>query len=98
MSSNGAFVEVLVVFWGLVFIGLGIIAYRTQQKRRRDSDYDLKNNKATILSVDFTGRQGQLEIQGELWAFICDQPLQVTDSVTVQERQGLTLLVKKKRN
>jgi membrane protein implicated in regulation of membrane protease activity len=37
-----------------------------------------------------------VEIQGEVWNFISDEELKLTDKVEVLSRQGLTLKIKKK--
>ncbi|MGZ3744176.1 MAG: NfeD family protein [Pseudobdellovibrionaceae bacterium] len=77
-------------------LGLGTLALRTYRGQRRDTDFDLKNKKITIVSLDPKARSGQVEIQGEFWNFISDEELNLTDRVEVLERQGLTLKIRKK--
>jgi len=79
-----------------VVLGLGYLALRTVRSRKRDADYDLKTKKGTLLSVEAGGRRGQVEIQGEVWKFISEEDLKMSDRVEVVGRQGLTLKVKKK--
>ncbi|HEY8269582.1 MAG TPA: nodulation protein NfeD [Pseudobdellovibrionaceae bacterium] len=79
-----------------IFLGLGTLALRTFRSRRHDTDFDLKTQRVTIVSLDPPGCSGQVEIQGEFWKFICDEELKITDAVEVLDRQGLTLKIKKK--
>jgi len=86
---------VTIVLSGVLF-GVGFLALRTLRTRRKDADYDLITKKVKLLSVDSEGRSGQVEIQGEVWKFISDEELKLTDSIEVLSRQGLNLKIKKK--
>lgn len=77
-------------------LGVGYLAVRTLRGRRKDADFDLKTKKVKLVSVDSHGRSGQVEIQGELWKFISEDELKLTDEVQVNSRQGLTLRISKK--
>lgn len=79
-----------------VILGLGCLALRTIRRHRKDADYDLKNKNAKVVSVESLGRAGQVEIQGEVWKFVSDEEVKITDAVEVLSRQGLTLKIKKK--
>lgn len=79
-------------------LGVGFLAVRTLRRRKKDADYDLKTKKIKLLSVDSSGRTGQVEIQGEVWKFLSEESLQSTDAVEVVHRQGLTLKIKKKES
>lgn len=79
-----------------IMLGLGSLAIRTLRTRRKDADYDLKTKSVKVVSVDSTGRAGQVEILGEVWKFSSDQPIEIGDRVEVLGREGLTLKIRKK--
>ncbi len=84
-------VSILAVF----FFGIGYLALKTMRLKTRDTDHDLLVATGSVLFVEEDGHKGQLRITGEVWKFTSNDVLAVNDKVQVQERQGLTLKIKK---
>lgn len=80
---------------GAIFFGIGFLALKTLQMKSQDTDSDLMANEGVVISVGENGHNGQIEIMGETWKFISEDPLRKNDRVRVTARQGLTLNVKK---
>lgn len=91
ISLISAVVGTIAVF----FFGLGYLALKTLRHRSRDTDTDLQNSEGVVMAVDENGHSGQIQILGEIWKFVSEDPLSVGDRVNVTARQGLTVNVKK---
>lgn len=85
----------VVLILGLIFLGLGYLAFGTLKLKKRDLDHDLQEAEGMVVSIEADGHRGQIQIMGETWKFVSEDPLEITDRVQVNSRQGLTLLVKK---
>lgn len=79
----------------IIFGGLGFLAVRTLGMKSKGHDDDLKELPNRIISLESDGLSGKIEIAGEVWSFICDEPLTLQDSVLVLNRESLILKVKK---
>lgn len=80
---------------GILFLGIGYLALKTIRMKTRDSDAQMQSSEGIVMTVEGNGHRGQVEIIGEIWNFVSEDPLQEKDRVHVTERQGLTLNVKK---
>nr|BFD63319.1 nodulation protein NfeD [Bdellovibrio sp. HM001] len=80
---------------GVLFLGIGYLALKTIRMKTRDSDAQMQSSEGIVMTVEGNGHRGQVEIIGEIWNFVSEDPLQEKDRVHVTGRQGLTLNVKK---
>ncbi|WP_347357812.1 nodulation protein NfeD [Bdellovibrio sp.] len=80
---------------GIVFLGIGYLALKTIRLKTKDADAQMQSTDGVVMTVEGNGHRGQVEIIGEIWNFVSEDPLQVKDRVHVTGRQGLTLNVKK---
>lgn len=80
---------------GVLFLGIGYLALKTIRLKTKDADTQMQSSDGTVMTVEGNGHRGQVEIIGEIWNFVSEDPLQVKDRVHVTGRQGLTLNVKK---
>lgn len=87
----------VVAVLGIFFLALGYLALKTIRHRSRDSDADLQSSEGVVMTIQGNGHAGQVEIMGEIWKFVSEDPLLKGDRVHVTGRQGLTLNVKKNK-
>jgi membrane-bound serine protease (ClpP class) len=80
---------------GAFFIGLGFLALKTARRKKQDWDTEMIGKSARIVRTE-SGREGQLEIQGETWSYQSEDLLKIEDRVEIIGRQGLVLRVRKK--
>lgn len=85
----------VVIGIGAVLLGVGYLALKTLRMKSQDVDADLASRDGKVISTSGTGHNGQIEIMGETWSFVSEDPLQIGDAVHVTSRTGLILSVKK---
>lgn len=85
----------VVIGIGAVFLGVGYLALKTLRMKSQDVDADLTSRDGKVISTIGNGHNGQIEIMGETWSFVSEDPLQIGDAVHVTSRTGLILSVKK---
>lgn len=85
----------VVLVLAFFFLGIGYLAFGTFKLKRRDLDSDLQSAEGVVVTVEANGHRGQIQIMGETWKFVSEDPLELKDRVNVTGRQGLTLNVKK---
>jgi membrane-bound serine protease (ClpP class) len=81
----------------IIFGGLGLIAVRTLGMKTKGHDDDLKELPNRIVFLEANGMSGKLEVGGEVWSFVSEEPLLLEDKVIVLDRELLILKVKKHR-
>lgn len=91
ISLISAVVGTIAVF----FFGLGYLALKTLRHRSSDTDTDLQSSDGVVTAINENGHSGQIQIRGEIWKFVSEDPLEVGDRVSVTARQGLTVNVKR---
>lgn len=82
---------------GIFFLGLGYLAVKTLRMRTQDADAQMQSRDGVVMTVTNNGHSGQVEIIGEIWNFVSEDPLAPGDRVHITGRQGLTLNVKKNK-
>lgn len=82
---------------GIFFLGLGYLAVKTIRLRTQDADAQMQSRDGVVMTVEGNGHSGQVEIIGEIWKFVSEDPLVPGDRVHITGRQGLTLNVKKNK-
>lgn len=87
----------VVIAIGAIFLGVGYLALKTLRMKSQDLDSDLASRDGRVISVTEKGHSGQIEIMGETWSFVSEDPLEVGDFVHVTSRTGLILSVKKNK-
>ena len=94
LSLIAAVVGIIAVF----VLGIGYLALKTVKMKSKGVDEDLAEADGVVISVDESGRHGQVEIMGEVWSFTSadSEELKVQDVVQVTTRMALMLYVKKK--
>lgn len=80
---------------GAAMLGLASLAFSSRKLKRREGFDALVGSKAKIVKIGSEGREGLVEIQGELWSFVCKVNVALGDWVDITGHQGLTLSVEK---
>lgn len=103
IDSPGEFMEISLgviipatIVTAALFIGIIILAAKSQSKKATSGVNILIGKEAKVLSkITFTD-SGQVKVQGEIWKAIADNNFEKGDRVTVIAVDGLTLKVEKK--
>lgn len=83
------------IFAGIL-LGVGFLLLKTRKVKKKGGFEDLLGLSAHVVSLDGnSGREGMIELRGELWKFMSSTPVVLHDTVLVNGYQGLVLKVEK---
>lgn len=82
------------LFLGAVFIGLGLLAYKTLRRGKKDLDSDFIGRIAPVVKTE-SAHSGQIEVLGEIWKFETQDSVQLGDRVKILSREGFIFKVQK---
>lgn len=84
------------LFFGGISAALAFFAARSLRAPKHDYDEQMRIAKVRIMEVGPDQRTGRVEALGEIWNFESLDPITMQDEVTIQRRENLKLIIKKK--
>ncbi|MGE4130381.1 MAG: nodulation protein NfeD [Bdellovibrionales bacterium] len=78
-----------------IFLGVGYLVLQGMKVKRKGGFEDLMGEKGKIVNLESTGLEGMVELRGELWKFVSQEPVHVDARVIVEGHDGLILKVKR---
>lgn len=82
---------------GAATMGIAYLAFSSRNAKLVGMYNDLVDHEATVKTVNVkNNKKAQVEILGEIWSVLSEEPLEVNQSVVVKGYKGLTLLVEPK--
>lgn len=86
----------IAVIFASIFLGLGFLFLKTWRKKIKDDDYVFTQSKYRIVTLSEDRKSGQVEVNGDIWNFFCEEELKSDDELSFVLRQGLKLKLKRK--
>jgi membrane-bound serine protease (ClpP class) len=80
---------------GALMFGIAYLALSTR-RRTKQSDFSVLEGREAVVCFLDSDKEGQVEINGEIWGFRAENPVALQDKVVVVKHEGLTLIVKAK--
>jgi membrane protein implicated in regulation of membrane protease activity len=86
----------MAVIFASVFLGLGFLFLKTWRKKVKDDDYVFTQSKFRLVTLSDDKKSGQVEVNGDIWSFFCEEEVKPDDELSFVLRQGLKLKLKRK--
>lgn len=82
---------------GSAMLGLAYLAFKTLGLKPKWGGGEMSHREAKVIEVLDEGREGHVEVLGEIWKYRSQTPLTVGQKVFVEKIDGLTLIVTDKK-
>src|SRR5699024_5441878 len=82
------------VLTALFFAFIGVAGLKAQFKKRPMGSEGMVGMKAIVVD-SINDKSGRVLVRGEYWTAVSDEPLDVDETVSIEETEGLTVKMKK---
>lgn len=82
-----------VILLGAATFGLAYLAFKSLSIKKSNEFHEVVGKMGKIVKVDTEGKEGQLEVYGEIWGFQSESVVAIGDEVKIKKHKGLKLFI-----
>ncbi len=78
---------------GLATFGLAYLAVKSLGLKKSNEFHEIVGKMGKVVNVEVGGKEGQLEVYGEIWSFESESVVSIDDEVKIKKHKGLKLFI-----
>ena len=78
---------------GLATFGLAYLAVKSLGLKKSNEFHEIVGKMGKVINVEVGGKEGQLEVYGEIWSFESESVVSIDDEVKIKKHKGLKLFI-----